>query len=113
MKLHIIKVEHMCEHFRLKTATALVRCGEWDTQTTHEPQPHQDRKVVDIVNHPEFNSRNLANDLALLFLESDFELSENVDTVCLPQPNEEFDEDRCWVTGWGKDEFGKKKISII
>ena len=29
--------------------------------------------------------RSLANDFALLFTESDFELAEHIDTVCLPQ----------------------------
>ena len=34
-----------------------VRCGEWDTQTTNEPRPHQDRYVANLAIHPEFSSR--------------------------------------------------------
>ncbi len=58
--------------------------------------------------HPEFVRRNLANDLALLFTAEDFDLDEHVDTVCLPDFRERFEPgETCWVTGWGKDEFGE------
>lgn len=50
--------------------------------------------------------RTLAYDFALFFLEEDFELGKHIDTVCLPDLNENFDGDRCWVTGWGRDKFG-------
>ena len=83
--------------------------------------------------HPEFQARNLANDVAVLFMETEvscdwwraavltsdwwraamltsdwpqFRLDWNVDTVCLPQPGESFDGRSCFATGWGKDEFG-------
>lgn len=74
--------------------------------------PFQDRTVVKKVMHPQFNARNLAYDYALLFVNEDFELARHVDTVCLPQPGELFDEDRCVVTGWGKDEFGRWKSNF-
>ena len=32
--------------------------------------------------------RSLANDFALLFTESEFDLAEHIDTVCLPQVDE-------------------------
>ena len=33
---------------------------------------------------------------------------EHIDTICLPRYGEEFEKgERCWVTGWGKDQFGK------
>eukprot|EP00095_Tigriopus_kingsejongensis_P009827 maker-scaffold21_size687808-snap-gene-0.11 protein:Tk09827 transcript:maker-scaffold21_size687808-snap-gene-0.11-mRNA-1 annotation:"GI19467" len=101
----VLTAAHCAE--KLKAGSSKVRCGEWDTQTENEPNPHQDRQVVKIVIHPEFNQRSLAEDFALLFTESDFDLNKHVDTVCLPKPGETFDTDRCWVTGWGKDKFGK------
>ncbi len=62
--------------------------------------------------HPEFSKRNLANDLALLFTSSDFDLDRHVDTVCLPEPDEVFEAgETCWVTGWGKDQFGEEEDS--
>merc|ERR1711936_1293124 len=52
------------------------------------------------------NPRNLANDRAVLYVSQDFDLQAHIDTVCLPQPEELFDGQRCFATGWGKDEFG-------
>merc|ERR1712083_226350 len=33
-------------------------------------------------------------------------LQAHIDTVCLPQPEELFDFQTCFATGWGKDQFG-------
>merc|ERR1712117_92531 len=56
--------------------------------------------------HPEFNPRNLANDWAVLYTSQDFDLQAHIDTICLPQPEELFDFQTCFATGWGKDQFG-------
>ncbi|XP_065085257.1 phenoloxidase-activating factor 2-like [Ochlerotatus camptorhynchus] len=84
-----------------------IRAGEWDTQTENEIHPYQDRQVVEIVAHPDFHKGGLFNDIALIVLEAPVVLSEVVQTVCLPPPNERFDLQRCFVSGWGKDVFGK------
>ena len=68
-----------CVHLaRQQPASLVVRCGEWDTQTTNEPRPHQDRKVQEVVLHPEFSPRSLRNDFALLFVEQDFILDSHI-----------------------------------
>jgi len=97
---------HCVDKFRSEVSSLTVRCGEWDTQHNTEPYPHQDLRVATVKIHPEFNARNLANDFAVLFMEKDFTLDFNVDTVCLPQPEENFDGRSCFATGWGKDQFG-------
>jgi len=102
----MLTAAHCVQKLRNEVGSITVRCGEWDTQTTSEPYPHQDRKVRDLRIHPEFNPRNLANDLAVLFLDSPFELDHHIDTVCLPEPGESFDYNTCFATGWGKDKFG-------
>merc|ERR1712157_64401 len=53
-----------------------------------------------------FNPRNLANDWAVLYTSQDFDLQAHIDTICLPQPEELFDFQTCFATGWGKDQFG-------
>ena len=66
----------------------------------------QDRDVQSITNHPVFvGGRSLLNDIALLHLKSEFELNDNVNTVCLPEFGEEndFDPEDCHAMGWGKD----------
>jgi len=81
----------------------VVRCGEWDTQTSNEVAEHQDRDVYYINTHPGFNTRNLTNNIALLHVSEPFILSQHVDTICL---GDEYDYDNCVATGWGKDKFG-------
>merc|ERR1712209_248684 len=34
------------------------------------------------------------------------DLQAHIDTICLPQPEELFDFQTCFATGWGKDQFG-------
>jgi len=102
----ILTAAHCVDKFR-STATELkIRCGEWDTQGQTEPYPHQDRSVAALEIHPEFNSRNLQNDWAVLFTSEEFVLSAHIDTVCLPTLEEDFSGTTCFATGWGKDKFG-------
>ena len=102
----LITAAHCIKDFVNSPTSLKIRCGEWDTQKQSEPYKHQDRigKIVKI--HPEFDPRNLANDFALVFLNQDFILDYHIDTVCLPQPNEQYDGQVCYATGWGKDKFG-------
>ncbi|CAF4941247.1 unnamed protein product [Pieris macdunnoughi] len=93
---HLVKTAH---HYR-------ARAGEWDTQTDKEVFPYQERDVADVVIHEKFNKRNLHYDIALLFLESEVKLAPNVGVVCLPIS--EADGEKCFASGWGKDQFGKE-----
>ena len=102
----VLTAAHCVDKFRQTPGELKVRCGEWDTQHETEPYPHQDRQVVDLEIHPEFEARNLKNDFAVLFTNEDFVLSSHIDTTCLPQPGETFDGTTCFATGWGKDKFG-------
>ncbi|XP_058117508.1 phenoloxidase-activating factor 2-like [Anopheles ziemanni] len=95
-----------CVHDR-KPSEIKARLGEWDTQTKNEIFDYQDRNVVEIVSHAEFNSKNLHNDVALLFLDQPAELMDTVNTICLPPADFNFDQSRCFASGWGKDLFGK------
>merc|ERR1712141_940523 len=102
----ILTAAHCVDKFRQNPTELKIRCGEWDTQAQNEPYPHQDRYVQTLDIHPEFNPRNLANDWAVLYTAQNFDLQAHIDTVCLPQPEELFDFQSCFATGWGKDEFG-------
>lgn len=93
-----------CVYGRPPTAFS-VRAGEWETNTKNELLPDQNRDVIDMVIHPHYNKDNLFNDIALLFLNSSFELAPHINTVCLPPPGHFFDFSRCFATGWGKDQF--------
>lgn len=89
-----------------------IRAGEWDTQTNNEIYPHQDRDVETVVVHKAFYSGALYNNYAILILKTPVEYAENVDVVCLPEINTNFDESKCIASGWGKDLFGKRENVI-
>lgn len=84
----------------------MIRAGEWDTQTANEPFPHQDRTVVNVLIHENYTRGSHINNVALVFLDEPVELSENVNTACLPPQDFNFDHQRCFAVGWGKDKFG-------
>ncbi|XP_044259182.1 phenoloxidase-activating factor 2-like [Tribolium madens] len=89
----------------------VVRAGEWDSKTIQEPLKHQDVKVSSAAVHPQFNNKNLKNDIALLFLESPVSLEENhISLACLPKQNKAPSSSRCYVNGWGKNHFGKDGV---
>ncbi|KAL1116034.1 hypothetical protein AAG570_005529 [Ranatra chinensis] len=90
--------------------TMKVRAGEWDAKSLSEPIPHQDRRVAQVVIHPEFNQANLFNDIAILVVDTPFVGSDSVDVVCLPDPRENrIDTDKCIATGWGQDQYENGK----
>jgi Trypsin len=76
-----------------------VRLGEWDSATATEPIPAQEFFVSRIFVHPQFNSANLKNNIALLRLSSFVPLGAvpTISTVCLPS-NQLFGM-RCWIAG--------------
>merc|ERR1712119_175091 len=102
----VLTAAHCVDKFRQNPSELKIRCGEWDTQQETEPRPHQDRQVANLEIHPEFEPRTLQNDFAVLFTSQEFELSDHIDTACLPEAGETFSGTTCFATGWGKDKFG-------
>merc|ERR1719393_617627 len=102
----VLTAAHCVDKFKQDPSEVKIRCGEWDTQQETEPRPHQDRQVAALEIHPEFDARNLKNDFAVLFTSQEFELSDHIDTACLPEPGDSFNGATCFATGWGKDKFG-------
>ncbi|XP_021968004.1 phenoloxidase-activating factor 2 isoform X2 [Folsomia candida] len=99
---------------RNKTAdTLLIRVGEWDTQTTSELYPYEEVLVDQIIMHPNFvMKKTILNDIALLILKKPVQLAPNVAPICLPSSSvtTDFDGERCFATGWGKDVFGAQGV---
>uniref|UniRef100_A0A224XDU5 Phenoloxidase-activating factor 2 n=1 Tax=Panstrongylus lignarius TaxID=156445 RepID=A0A224XDU5_9HEMI len=85
----------------------VVRAGDWNIQQNFEPIAPQDRNVIRTILHPEFNSRNLANDIALIGLESPMRLTQTVDIVCTPDAQRVVNGSACLASGWGKNELSR------
>nr|XP_023026971.1 serine protease 44-like [Leptinotarsa decemlineata] len=93
---------------KASTGDLTVRLGEWDTQTTRERLPYQERGVINILSRNDFNPGTLFNDVALLVLDRPVNGADNVGTICLPVQGERINSKNCFVSGWGKDVFGKQ-----
>ncbi|XP_055857476.1 phenoloxidase-activating factor 2-like [Episyrphus balteatus] len=92
----------------------LVRAGEWEYNSDAEPFPHQDRQVVEIIKHENFDDGNfLENNIALLFIDIPFDEAPHIKTVCLPSVNTNFDRSRCIASGWGRTKFKSNKYPKI
>ena len=64
-----------------------VNCGSVDLQPSQTDRIAQTRKVKSILIHPEFNAKSLINDMAVLVMDSPFEMTEYVGPACLPDPS--------------------------
>ncbi|XP_037710713.1 phenoloxidase-activating factor 2 [Drosophila subpulchrella] len=94
-------------------ADIVVRAGDWDLGRSYEDFKVEQREVERMKIHEGFNFSSGANNLALLFLKSDFQMSDNIRTICLPDPRKSFEGRRCIVAGWGKIHFPDKSFSTI
>ena len=88
----------------------VVRGGEYDTQTEDEMVQHEEKKVARVIRHDKFVRNNLQNDIALLLLKNEFQLTPFINTICLPPMGTSFVGKKCIASGWGSDKFGKKNI---
>lgn len=96
-------------HYVANAGALRIRAGEWDTQSTKEIYPFQDRDVSSVEIHKDFNKGNLFYDVALLFLSEPVTPAPNVGVACLPPPRQRTPAGtQCFATGWGKDKFGKE-----
>jgi len=98
-----------------ETDVLKVRVGEYDASGFNAPEEivHEEYTVSKILRHPSFHQGRLSNDIALLFVDRPINLNHPyVNTACLPSCDQQFDFQfsngsgvRCWVAGWGKDEY--------
>lgn len=60
------------------------------------------RKVRRIITHPQYDPRSYNNDIALMELDANVTLNQNIWPICLPSPTYEFlPGHEAWITGWG------------
>ncbi|XP_014359567.2 phenoloxidase-activating factor 2 isoform X1 [Papilio machaon] len=90
------------------------RAGEWDTQTTMELYPTQERLVNKKIIHEEYYRTPAVNDVALLILVSPFNLEDapHIGVACL-SPRVPAPATNCYSMGWGKDFQQKNKNAVI
>lgn len=101
---------------RIVPENLIIRAGEHDILDTHNDKNRQERSVKNIIIHEDLYAEALINDIALVVLDKPFELSETVNTICLPPQSVQTDEHvMCTVSGWGKnagDRGGKYQATL-
>ncbi|XP_053977544.1 phenoloxidase-activating factor 2-like [Hylaeus volcanicus] len=102
---HVLTVAHKVAPYT--NGGLKIRLGEWNGQSTSEMYPVREYTARKISVHPNFNSVNLQNDVAVITLSGTVPVSSspNINTVCFPSAVPAAGT-RCWVSGWGKDAFG-------
>ena len=84
----------------------LVRCGEHNVKKDNTAFPHQESSVEEIIFHPNYDPKLILYNLAILVTEKNFVYQRHIGPVCLPEPEENFDnQSDCWSSGWGVDSF--------
>lgn len=95
-----------CEEEQRVRQEILVKCGDVHLQSKEETTTSQTRSVSRIVVHPDYNTKALTNDLAVLVVSPPFDFSPTVGRVCLPMPAEQVEAGtECVATGHGRDAF--------
>ncbi|XP_066249866.1 uncharacterized protein [Euwallacea similis] len=104
--LHIITAAHCVKQYT--NYDLRVRLGEWDVNHDVEFYPYIERDIAALTVHPEFYAGTLANDIAILRMNTpvDWTKHPHISPACLPHPQDDYTGARCWTTGWGKDAFG-------
>lgn len=104
----------MSEQCKLKLFLFLL-ITEWDVNHDVEFYPYVERDVISVHVHPEYYAGTLDNDLAILKLNQpvDFSGTPHISPACLPDKFTDFTRQRCWTTGWGKDNWDYGKYQNI
>ena len=53
-----------------------------------------------------------AHDLAILFLKEEFQLTEHISPICLPDSASDYNSEECFVSGFGKNESGVYQTTL-
>ncbi|XP_046975615.1 phenoloxidase-activating factor 2-like [Vanessa cardui] len=108
----VLTVAHKVDKMNAKRIK--IRAGEWDTQTVKEKYQYQERNVKKILIHPHFFKTSLYFDVAMLVMETPFDLvaAPHIKPVCLgdslPSPGTD-----CFSMGWGPDFNNEDKYATI
>ena len=66
-------------------------------------------QIAEVINHPDYDSSTINNDIAIIKLSEPLVLGDNVQTICLPDGPLELEEGAdCFASGWGRTQYGKE-----
>ncbi|XP_076066869.1 venom protease-like [Oratosquilla oratoria] len=124
---YVITAAHCVRDLRL-FELSLVRMGEHTLSTEDDckvlnngnpkcSDPHEDYNIEKVIVHPNYESRTVANDIALIRLDRKVEFTVYINPVCLPPPNIRAsvlaDGVSPEVAGWGYTEKGATSDELL
>lgn len=83
--MHVLTVAHRISSYASNPFSIKVRMGEWSIGSTAQPIASREFNVIRIFIHPQYNSQNLANSIAILRLSPNVPLGAvpTIGTACL------------------------------
>jgi len=84
----------------------VVVVGEYDLTGDVENLKPVAKPVKRMIVHRDYNPTTFENDIALMELESSFDIQPHVVPICLPKLGENFNGLMAHVAGWGKLIYG-------
>uniref|UniRef100_A0A182ML04 Peptidase S1 domain-containing protein n=1 Tax=Anopheles culicifacies TaxID=139723 RepID=A0A182ML04_9DIPT len=96
----VLTTAHTCKDFNQYVA----RFGEWNMDSTAEIYPVQEIEIMETIKHPQYRPGNLpGNDIGLAVLRENVIYSEHIRPICLPNADDNFEDQKCISSGWGLD----------
>jgi len=117
---------HCVEFVRSSNMSNLrLRLGDHHRYHNKEPDGHVERGLLEIIIHPDFHSKRLENDIALLKIAGGpleyqpemaggpLEYQPNILPICLPQHNNDLAGLVGFITGWGANKSGGQASLVL
>ncbi len=96
---YVLTAAHCVEKYDVKNMVVIAGCNSLGEKL----RPSNIYKVTGVILNPEYDRENILNDIAVIKLDRDVELSSKISTVCLPSTIENsfdvIDKDVV-LTGW-------------
>lgn len=91
----------------------IVMLGQNEMNGDHQQMKPVVKTVRRMIVHRDYNPETFDNDIALLELETPFELKPHVVPICLPEQDYHLIGEFAHIAGFGKLNYGKQGISCI
>jgi V8-like Glu-specific endopeptidase len=112
---HVLTAAHCVAHMsKFDVQNLRVRLGDHNIRSTSDGQ-HVEKRVKRVIRHKGFSSTTLWNDVAILTLDEEVQMTDNIQNVCLASDKaEKFKGQYVTVAGWGTlSEGGSQPANLM